>query len=48
MRCCAIGGASFFFSGCPGWVTVVRDVGFELLAHLDYIHHSRKRAVQCE
>ena len=46
MRCSAIGGASPSFSGCPGWVTVVRDVGFELLAHLDY--HSRKRAVQCE
>ena len=26
MRCCAISGASLS-SGCPGWVTVVKDVG---------------------
>ena len=47
MRCCAIDGAPLSISGCPGWLTVVGDVGFEVLAHPDYIQYSRKRAVQC-
>ena len=48
VRCCTIGGVPLFISGCPGWVTVVGDVRFEVLAHLNDVHHSRKRAVQCE
>ena len=31
MRCCAIDGAPLSISGYPGWVTVVGDVGFEML-----------------
>ena len=41
MRCCAIDGAPLSISGCPGWLTVVGDVGFEVLAHLNYIHQGR-------
>ena len=41
MRCCAIGSAPFFVSGCPGSVTVGWAVGFEVLAHLDYVHQGR-------
>ena len=48
MRCCAIDGAPLSISGCPGSVTVVRDVVFEVLEHLNYIHYATKRAVQCE
>ena len=33
--------------GCPGRVTVVEWGWLDELAHLDYVHHSRKR-VQCE
>ena len=43
-----IDGASLSISGCPGSVTVVGDVRFEVLAHLNYIHYATKRAVQCE
>ena len=45
---CTIDGAPLSISGCPGSVTVVGDVGLEVLAHLNDVHHSRKRAVQCE
>ena len=48
MRCCAIDGAPLSISGCPVCVTVVGDVRFEVLAHLNYIHYAMKRAVQCE
>ena len=34
--------------GCPGRMTVVGDVGSDVLAHLHRLHHSRKTAVQCE
>ena len=41
MRCCAIDGVPLPISGCHGWLTVVGDVGFEMLAHLDNIHQGR-------
>ena len=40
-----IDGASLSISGCPGCVTVVRDVVFAVLGHLNYIHYAMKRAV---
>ena len=41
MRCCPIDGAPLSISGCPGCVTVVWDVGFAVLGHLDYVHQGR-------
>ena len=48
MRCCAIDRAPLSISGCPGCVTVVGDVVFAVLGHLDYVHQRRGKEVKEE